>query len=382
MRIAVFSEVYWPMVSGVGVTLPRLTEALERRGHAVRVYSATYPLPPGTVDRPEAYRSPSIPLFLYPDIQWAFPRQRELEEDLAAFRPDVVHLATEFAMGLAGLRAAQHLGIPIIASSHTDYQKYAQRYGVAWVLEVGWIYGRWFYSHAARVLCPSRVHEEYLHTRGILHTGLWTRGLDPEHFHPRFRSEEYRRALGLRPDDFLVTYIGRIAREKDIKLLLKAWQAVASERGGAQLVLVGGGPLAEDLLRASVPGVHLTGIKQGPELSAAYASADLFVFPSATETFGNSLLEAMGSGVPSLAVSAGGVLEFARNGENALLVGARDVGAFAGGLRTLMGDAALRRRLAEGGLRTAASRSWDPIYDKLLADYRWTTESGSRVRAA
>src|SRR5919112_3118741 len=101
MRVALFSEVYWPMVSGVGVTLLRLTKALEERGHQVRVYSASYPIPTGESERPEVHRSPSIPLFLYPDVQWAFPRLRDVTEDLARFRPDVVHVATEFAVGLA-----------------------------------------------------------------------------------------------------------------------------------------------------------------------------------------------------------------------------------------------------------------------------------------
>src|SRR5919112_4978075 len=132
MRVALFSEVYWPMVSGVGVTLLRLTKALERRGHVVRVYSANYPPPKGQVDRPEIHRSPSVPLFLYPDVQWAFPRLRDIVEDLGQFRPDVVHVATEFAMGLAGLKAARQLRLPVIASAHTDYDKYAGRYGVDW----------------------------------------------------------------------------------------------------------------------------------------------------------------------------------------------------------------------------------------------------------
>src|SRR5918994_3886455 len=108
------------MVSGVGVTLLRLTKALEQRGHQVRVYSASYALPKGQADRPEVHRSPSIPLFLYPDVQWAFPRLRDVVEDVGRFRPDVIHVATEFALGLAGLKAARHLRVPLVASAHTD----------------------------------------------------------------------------------------------------------------------------------------------------------------------------------------------------------------------------------------------------------------------
>jgi glycosyltransferase involved in cell wall biosynthesis len=346
------------------------------------VYSATYPLPPGSADRPEVHRSPSIPLFLYPDVQWAFPRQRELTADLAVFQPDVVHVATEFALGLAGIKAAGQLGVPIIASAHTDYQKYAQRYGVGFLLRIGWIYLRWFYQHADQVLVPSRVYERTLNGLGVTHTGLWTRGVDPDQFHPRFRSAAWRTRFGVGPEDLLVTYIGRLAREKDLLRLIAGWQALRSRRGNAQLVLVGRGPLEEELRRAALPGVHVAGLLGGRELSAAYASADLFVFPSPTETFGNSLLEAMASGLPSLAVDAGGVVEFAVHDVNAWLARPHDTAALTGALDRLMHDPALRTRLAAGARATADSRPWDRIHDQLIEDYRRAAASHRRIRAA
>jgi glycosyltransferase involved in cell wall biosynthesis len=367
------------MVSGVGVTLLRLTRALEQRGHQVRVYSATYALPDGQKDRPEVHRSPSVPFFLYTDVQWAFPRLRDVVEDLVRFRPDVVHVATEFTVGVAGLKAAGQLRLPLVASSHTDYEKYAARYNVEWALKVGWRYLRWFYGHAHKVLCPSRIYEDHLHRRGVMHTGLWSRGVDPDWFHPRFRTPSYRRALGVGPDDLLVTYIGRIAREKNLAQLLEAWEALAPFRGSAQLALVGRGPLEDEIRRRELPGVHVLGLKHDHDLSEAYASADIFTFPSATETFGNSLLEAMGSGLPSLAVSAGGVLEFARHGNNAWLVEPNSTSALADGLLRLMQDAALRHRLSDGALRTAGERGWDEVYDQLLEDYEEAIESRSEA---
>jgi glycosyltransferase involved in cell wall biosynthesis len=382
VRIAVFSEVYWPMVSGVGVTLLRLTDALQARGHAVRVYSATYPLPDGVPDRSEVHRSPSVPFFLYPDVQWGFPRLREVVDDLAAFQPDVVHVATEFSLGIAGLKAARQLDLPLIASAHTDYDQYATRYGVPWALRAGWHYLRWFYGQAHRVLCPSRIYEQAVHTHGVTHTGIWSRGVDPEVFAPRFRSERYRAALGLEPDDLLVTYIGRIAREKNLGLLLEAWETLAPERGAARLALVGRGPLEDDLRRRDIPGVHVPGLLSGAELSAAYASADVFAFPSSTETFGNSLLDAMGSGLPSLVAAAGGVLEFVEHGENAWLVEPNSASAIAEGLRRLLFDPALRQRLSAGALRTACARDWDSVYDQLLEDYRLAIEAKAGSRAA
>ncbi|MGI8818459.1 MAG: glycosyltransferase family 4 protein [Gemmatimonadales bacterium] len=382
MRIALFSEVYWPMVSGVGVTLLRLTRALEERGHQVRVYTANYALAKGQPDRPEVHRSPSVPLFLYPDVQWAFPRLRDILDDAAQFRPDVVHVATEYAMGLAGIKVARQLGIPLLASAHTDYDQYAARYGVDWVLRAGWHYLRWFYGQAYRVLSPSRIYEEHLHSRGVTNTGVWSRGVDTNCFHPRFRSEAYRRALGVQPGDLLVTYIGRIAREKNLGLLLEAWDLLAPVRGSAKLSLVGRGPLESDIRRREIPGVHVAGLMDGLSLSAAYASADIFAFPSATETFGNSLLEAMGSGLPCLVAAAGGVLEFSQHGRNAWLVAPDSVSAIAEGLRRLLEDAALRRRLSEGALRTAHERGWDEVYDQLIADYQDAIDNKRLTQAA
>ena len=177
MRIAFFSEVYWPMVSGVANTLHGLATRLEAGGHAVRVYSATYPLA-GRPDGREVHRSVSRPFLLSPEVQWAFPDQGAIRADLARFAPDLVHLVTEFAMGNAGLQAARTLGVPMIASAHTDYERYAARYGVAWAVRPGWSYLRWFYRHAHRVLAPSRVYQRHLHARGIAHTGIWARGVE------------------------------------------------------------------------------------------------------------------------------------------------------------------------------------------------------------
>jgi glycosyltransferase involved in cell wall biosynthesis len=307
---------------------------------------------------------------------------RDIVDDLAAFQPDIVHVATEFSLGIAGVKAARQLGLPIIASAHTDYDQYAARYGVTWALRAGWHYLRWFYGQAHRVLCPSRIYEEALHTHGVMHTGVWSRGVDPEVFSTRHRSEGYRAAFGVEADDLLVTYIGRIAREKNLGLLLEAWETLAPERGSARLVLVGRGPLEDDIRRREIPGVHVSGLLQGPALSAAYASADIFAFPSSTETFGNSLLEAMGSGLPSLVAASGGVLEFAEHGGNAWLVEADSAAAIADGLRRLLADRALRQRLSAGALRTARARGWDAVYDRLLEDYGLAVAVKAETQAA
>lgn len=384
LRVAIFSEVYWPMISGVGVTLVRLADALMSRGHQVRVYAPTYPIPDHQRERPEVFRVPSVPFFLYPDVQWAFPRTREIIHDARNFSPDIIHCATEFSLGVTGLKVARELGLPAIASAHTDYEQYAARYyRVGWAIKAGWHYMRWFYGQAGLVLCPSRVFERHLNRRGITNTGIWSRGIDGQAFNPALRRDSYRRSFGAGPDDLIVTYVGRIAREKNLDLLLDAWELLGARRRGAQLVLVGRGPLQEEIRARRVPGVHLAGeVRQGPDLGAAYASADIFVFPSTTETFGNVLLEAMASGLPSIVAAAGGVLEFARHGDNSWLVEPDSAESLLGGLERLLDDEVLRSQLAAGALATARSRTWASVYDKLVADYLKTIDTHPEVRAA
>ena len=382
MRIAFFSEVYWPMVSGVAITLRRAVDALRARGHAVRVYTASYALAEGVADRAEVHRSRSRSFFLYPDMQWAFPRHRELVADAAAFSPDIIHVATEFAVGVAGLRVARALGVPAVASAHTHYDEYAARYRLHWALTPGWRYLRWFYGRTERVLCPSRIYESHLHGRGVRHTALWTRGVDTATFAPGFRSAEYRAAVGAGPDDLLMTYVGRLAPEKNLDLLLDAWPAIVARHPRARLALVGGGPRADALARRQLPGVRLMGELGGTALSAAYASADIFAFPSTSETFGNVLLEAMAAGVAPVVARSGGVLDFARHAENAWLVEPNSVEALVQGIERVAADGELRRRLSAGAVRTAAARRWDVVHDGLAELYREVAGAGRLVRAA
>lgn len=355
------------MVSGVAATLRRLVRALESRGHATRVYTATYPDDPTGPDR--VHRSASIRFFLDPKIQWAFPRRRRIVDDLRSFAPDVVHVMTEFAMGYAGVRAARELGIPVVASAHTDYERYSRLYRAAWALAPGWRYLRWFYGHAAVVLCPSRSYERHLQRRGIRHTARWTRGVDTREFSPEHRSRMFRERFGVSEDDVLIAYVGRFGPEKRIGVLLDAWERLAPRHPGASLVFVGQGLMEEEMRGRALPRTHFAGVLYGLDLSRAYASADILAFPSDTETFGNVLLEGMASGLACVAARAGGPLEFAHHDENALLVPPRDAAALADAIERLITDPVLRRTLAAGARDTARGRSWETIYDDLVAQY-------------
>ena len=352
MRIALFSEVYWPMVSGVGVTLLRLTEALQARGHELRVYSATYPLPPGrrtvpkSIARP-ACRSSSIPMSSGPSPGCGTSWTTWLGSGptWSMWRPSSRSASP-------GVKAARQLGLP--AGRFGPYRLRPVRRALRrdWALRAGWHYLRWFYGQAHKVLCPSRIYEQHLHSRGVLHTGVWTRGVDPD------GSIRGSGATAIAHDSawgpttcWSPTSVGSPGRRTSTCCCTRGrrWRRFG---GSARLALVGRGPLEDEIRRREIAGVHVTGLLQGRDLSAAYASADLFAFPSATETFGNSLLEAMASGLPSLVAASGGVLDFSEHGRNAWLVAPDSAEAHRRGPRA----AAHRSRPSAGALPTARSK--------------------------
>jgi glycosyltransferase involved in cell wall biosynthesis len=216
----------------------------------------------------------------------------------------------------------------------------------------------------------------------VRHTGIWSRGVDAEEFSPRWRSEAWRAQFGVGPDDPLVAYVGRVAPEKNLPLLLEAWRRLEPVRGNAQLVIVGEGIMEDTLRRHRIPGVHLVGFLHGPDLSRAYASADVFAFPSTTETFGNVLLEAMASGCAPVVAEAGGVMDFTAHEQNALWTRPDHMPSFAEQLGRLLTDAPLRHALAHAARRTAESRDWASIYDQLEHDYREAVQARAGVSRA
>ena len=370
MRVALFTDTYWPQVNGVARTLERLVDHIAVRGGRVALISPR--IGRRRARAPEIHiRLPGVRVPFYPELRMARPLVRRELAALEHFAPDIVHLATEFTVGWSGLRWAARHHVPVVSSFHTDFPAYLHGYGLGLLARPLWAYLRAFHAGSSVTLCPTTVTRGQLLERGF-HDRLriWPRGVDSERFHPRLRSDEFRERVAPGGGTILI-YVGRLAPEKRLELLLDAFaRARRRSRSRLQLVLVGDGPQARTLRQRRIDGVRFTGYLRGEALSEAYASADLFVFPSDTETFGNAVLEAMASGVAPIVVDRGGVVELVEDGRTGRVVPAGDAEALATAIVELAADGDRRRRLAVAARPAALERDWERILDDVLDEYR------------
>ena len=368
MRIALFAETFLPKWDGVANTLCHLLDHLARRGHASLMFAPQGG--PGTYASTRIVGLPSFPFPFYPDLKLVRPLTDSyaIGRTLSEFRPDVVHLVNPALLGTVGLRQAQRCGVPVVASYHTDIPGYATQYGVGVLEGPLWAYFRWLHNQADLNLCPSDYTMDELQRHGFERVCLWPHGVDTDRFSPRYRTAEWRERLsGGHPEAPLLIYVGRLAAEKRLDWLRPLLDAMPEVR----LAIVGDGPIRPALAQqfANTPTVF-AGYLEGQDLSCAYAAGDLFVFPSASETFGNVVLEAMASGLPVVAARAGGPVDLVHDGVNGYLCDASRPEPFCAQVERLVRDPAERARLAAGALRYAQSQSWTSVLDQLLQDYQ------------
>lgn len=367
VRLAIFTETFRPQVNGVARTLDRLVTAMESHGGQVQVFTAADPSAP---EEPGVVRFPSRAFWAYPELRLAWPSAGETGAALARFRPTLVHVATEFGMGLAGRRAARALGVPLVSSYHTNFTAYARHYRLGAIAGPGWRYLRWFHSAAHRTFCPTQAVVDELRSQGFARCEVWSRGVDSQRFSPRHRSADWRRRAGACDATLLVTYVGRLAPEKGLEVALEAVRLAAEQRPGqVRMLVVGDGPGEPQARAMAADCVHFAGRLEGQQLSEAYAAGDVFIFPSATDTFGNVMLEAMASGLPVVGADVGPTREVLGHGGGWLAPAGRP-SAFAALLVRLVDDQALRRRVREEALVVAATRDWDAVWARLFAAYR------------
>ncbi len=366
LRLALFSDTYAPQVNGVARTLERLASVIVARGGTVRVFTAHDPERSSAAD---VEQFPSRAFWAYPQLRLAWPRQRQVRDALAAYAPTIVHAATEFGVGLAGRRAARDLGIPFVSSYHTSFVAYAEHYGLGLLARPGWHFMRWFHNGGLRTYCPTQAIVNDVNARGFERTAVWSRGVDGARFSPSYRSASLRAQLGATDDTLVLSYVGRLAAEKGLDVALEALALVEQARPGqVRFLVVGDGPYENEVRARAPQGTRLMGKLHGTALSEAFASGDVLLFPSTTDTFGNVMLEAMASGVPVVGADVGPTREQLQAG-GGWLAAPGSAAAFAAAIIALIDDRSLVRDAAARALDIAAAKTWDAVWDALLADY-------------
>lgn len=347
-RFELVTETYPPEINGVALTVQSLHDGLKSLGHDVGLVR---PARPGedSDETSELLRVDGAPIPRYPGMRFGLPSGRKLTARWMRQRPDAIYIATEGPLGWSALRAAKRLGIPVATGFHTRFDDYVGRYGAGFLSPWVFAWLRRFHNRADATLVPTRELVEQLGPQGFRHVRRLGRAVDTVRFHPRFRSDALRERWGLAPDDLAIVHVGRLAPEKNLPLLMRCFEALKAERAGTKLVLVGDGP-ARGALAAQHPDVIFAGTLRGEALAEHFASADVFCFPSLSETFGNVTIEAMASGIATVAFDYGAAREHLRDGAHGASVAFGDEAAF---LAQFL-DTARSPRLAAMG---AAARS-------------------------
>ena len=370
VRIALVTDTYLPQVNGVTTVVRRIADTLRAAGYDDVVVAPRYPHGPGgDGGGGEELRVPSLPFPPYPSIRLTFPLYRHVEQFLDRFTPDLVHVATEGPLGVLGRRYALSSGLPLVTSFHTDFPRYARDYGLRLLTPLVWRWLVHFHRPARMIHTPGVAVRDELVRRGLRNTVVWGRGVDPRHFHPNRRDTGWRRWMAGADDTVIVLHVGRLAREKNLQVLVDAWRRAHRCLGPrATFVIAGEGPEAP-YVATHVPFVRQLGFLDRDTLADVYASSDLCVLPSRTETCGLVALEAMSSGLPVIAANAGGLAESVRHGVNGLLVRSDDARGFAHAIVTLVLGAEQRRAMAIRARGTAEQRDAHDENRELLRQY-------------
>ena len=383
LRVAVVTETYPPEINGVAMTTGRMVEGLVAAGHRVDLIRPRQAHEGAVIaaDGVEQMLARGIPIPKYANLQLGLPAQKVLLRRWSHQRPDVVQVVTEGPLGWSALTAARKLRLPVISEFHTNFHRYTGHYGVGWLKAPIAAYLRSFHKRADLTLVPTRALGDELQALGIPRVDVVSRGVDTELFAPQRRSDALRRQWGLGPDDLAVLYVGRIAPEKNLALLEKAFAAIHARHPRARLVMVGGGP-ALAALRSRQPRAVFAGMQTGTALAEHYASGDLFLFPSLTETYGNVVAEALASGLPVVAYRDAAALELVSHDIHGWLAEPGDEAAFVAGAVSLADAPGQRARQAMAARQRVAALGWPAIVERLVSLQRQVILSSPAVLPA
>jgi phosphatidylinositol alpha 1,6-mannosyltransferase len=380
LKVAFFTESLFPLVDGVSRTLAQLFGTLERRGVDFRIWS---PFVPGDEVswRGRVRRVPYFRFPLYPDYRVSLPWGHGAGRELEAWQPDVVHVVSPTPMATWAQKWARRRGIPVVSSFHTHFVSYFSYYGVPWLEGAGWRVLRRFYGRCDAVYAPSESIIRELREHGIERVELWSRGIDVRRFSPALRDAELRRVAGAEDGVPLVLMVSRLVKEKDMADLVEMDRILRGRGVPFRLALVGDGPMRAELERA-LPHAYFAGHQSGDALGRWYASGDVFVFPSTTETFGNVVLEAMASGLPAVVVDRGGPPDLVDHGVTGWIARANDPADLADHVQRLLADPALRARMGTAAVESARDRDWPAINGRVVESYERLVAAARGAAAA
>lgn len=366
-RVALFTGNYNYAIDGVALTMNRLVEYLERVGVAVRVY-APVGAKPALAHSGTLVPVPSVPIV--PPYRLGLGVTPSVKRDLSAFAPNILHLASPDLLGFSALRWARRRRIPAVSTYHTHFVSYLKYYHVGFLESLTWRAHNWFYPHCAQTYVAAASMADELRAHGVRANFVEAPfGVDPAQFNVSRRSAEWRRALGIADDEVVVGFVGRLVWEKGLAVFADVLNSLKASGVRFRAVVVGDGPAAAGL-RAKLPDAVYTGRLGHDAVATAFASADVFFYPSASETFGCVTVEALASGPAVVVADATGSRDIVRDGVDGVVCAAGDVAGFAAAVRRLIENAAERERLRAAGLARAREYEWDAVHARMVGNYR------------
>lgn len=366
LHIVYVTETYPPEVNGVALTVERTVRHLREAGHRLTLVR---PRQPGESPRDDAdeWRTAGAPIPMYADLRvgWATAGQF-MRRFARGRRPDLVHVATEGALGRAAVAAARRMGVPLTGDFRTNFHWYSRYYRLGWLEGVVWRYLRNFHNRCDATFVPTAAIAQGLAAEGLQRLEVVGRGVDAARFSPAHRSAELRRSWGVTDDrQRVLIHVGRLAAEKNVALALAAYDELHRHDPALRLVVVGDGPQRSTLQRLH-PDVVFAGMQRGEALATHYASGDVFLFPSLSETFGNVTLEAMASGLAVVAFAQGVAAEAIRDGIDGYAAPVGDRFGFVDRIRRALVAPTLAP-LRERAREVAQRRSWPSVLGDFAA---------------
>ena len=368
MLITLVTETYWPEVNGVAMTLYRLVTGLLQRGHDIQLVCPrrsdrnTQDLPPHVYYLPA--RGLSVPG--YSDVTLGFPSKRLLKSLWSTGRPDVIYVATEGPLGWSAVKEANRLGIPVVSGFHTNFHAYSRHYRLGFMERLVQRYLKTMHNKTHITLVPTHEQKVTLEAMGILDVAVLGRGVDTNLFSPAKRSSALRQQWGVNNNEPVMLYVGRIAEEKNLDLTFKVYRTLKADNDKLRFVLVGDGPMLKKL-KKEYPECIFAGTQTGEALAQHYASGDLFVFTSLTETFGNVILEAMASGLGVVAYDYAAARLHIVQDDNGMLVKMGKPDDFLQHAQQILNNEVLLKRLRSNAGKYAVLHNWDSIVDQFEA---------------